>query len=393
LLPLEGIRVLDLSRLLPGPFASMILADFGAEVVKVEEPELADYSRWAPPFYESLSVYFSNVNRNKKSITLNLKSAEGRDIFHRLAKDADVVLETFRPGVVKRLGVDFETLSELNPRLIYCSLSGYGQDGPYRDYAGHDLNIQGLGGILSFINRGEGHPIVPGLPIADFAGSLWTVIAVMMALQARDRRGGQYIDVSILDCIVSLLCRDSMFHFGNTAPDDSSFYGESPRFNVFETADGKYVTLSALEAKFWVNLCKKLGREDLINKNERHEDRLTSHKGNREEVFAFLRKAFKTKTSEEWVKELAEADVPCYPVLSIPEVFRDPHVLHRGMLKEVEHATEGTMKHIGIPVKLSQTPGEIRSHPPRLGEHTEEVLGGLGLRGAEIGALRAAGVI
>jgi crotonobetainyl-CoA:carnitine CoA-transferase CaiB-like acyl-CoA transferase len=393
LLPLEGIRVLDLSRLLPGPFASMILADFGAEVVKVEEPELADYSRWAPPFYESLSVYFSNVNRNKKSITLNLKSPEGRDIFHRLAKDADVVLETFRPGVVKRLGVDFETLSALNPRLIYCSLSGYGQDGPYRDYAGHDLNIQGLGGILSFINRGEGHPIVPGLPIADFAGSLWTVIAVMMALQARERRGGQYIDVSILDCIVSLLCRDSMFHFGNAAPDDSSFYGESPRFNVFKTADGKYVTLSALEAKFWVNLCKKLGREDLINKNERHEDRLTSHKGNREEVFAFLRNAFKTKTSEEWVKELAEADVPCYPVLSIPEVFRDPHVLHRGMLKEVEHATEGTMKHIGIPVKLSQTPGEIRSHPPRLGEHTEEVLGGLGLRGAEIGALRAGGVI
>lgn len=371
----------------------MILADFGAEVVKVEEPGLADYSRWAPPFYDSLSVYFSNVNRNKKSITLNLKAAEGRDIFHRLAKDADVVLETFRPGVVKRLGVDFDTLRAINPRLIYCSLSGYGQDGPYRDYAGHDLNIQGLGGILSFINRGEGHPIVPGLPIADFAGSLWTVIAIMMALQARERQGGQYIDVSILDCIVSLLCRDSMFHFGHTKPDDSSFYGESPRFNVFETADGRYVTLSALEAKFWVNLCKKLGREDLINPEERHEDRLTSHKERREEIFAFLREAFKAKTSDEWVRELAEADVPCYPVLSIPEVFEDPHVLHRGMLQEMRHPTEGVLKHIGTPVKLSRTPGGIRTQPPKLGENNDEVLGELGLRAEELRALRAGGVI
>lgn len=392
-LPLDGIRVLDMSRLLPGPFASMILADFGAEVIKVEEPGLADYSRWAPPFYDTLSVYFSNVNRNKKSITLNLKSAEGREIFHRLAKDADLVLETFRPGVVKRLGVDFDTLHEINPRLIYCSLSGYGQDGPYRDYAGHDLNIQGLGGILSFINRGEGHPIVPGLPIADFAGSLWTVIAIMMALQARDRQGGQYIDVSILDCIVSLLCRDSMFHFGQTEPEDSSFYGESPRFNVFETADGKHVTLSALEAKFWVNLCKKLGREDLINADERPEDRLTSHKKNRDEVFAFLRQVFKTKTCEEWVRVLAEADVPCYPALSIPEVFKDPHVLHRGMLKEMHHPTEGTIRHIGVPVKLSRTPGGIRDHPPMLGEHNDEVLSGLGFGVAELGALRAAGII
>lgn len=393
MLPLDGIRILDLSRLLPGPFASMILADFGAEVIKVEEPGLADYSRWAPPFYDKLSVYFSNVNRNKKSITLNLKSAEGREIFHGLAAQADVVLETFRPGVVQRLGVDYETLRKINPRLVYCSLSGYGQDGPYRDYAGHDLNIQGLGGILSFINRGEGHPIVPGLPIADFAGSLWTVIAIAMALQARERVGGQYIDVSILDCIVSLLCRDSMFHFGNTRPDDSSFYGESPRFNVFETADGRYVTLSALESKFWVNLCRKLGREDLINENERHEDRLTSHKGNRDEMFDFLRRTFRTKTCDEWVRELAEADVPCYPVLTIAEVFRDPHVLHRGMLKEMHHPTEGTLRHIGIPVKLSETPGEIRKAPPLLGEHNDEVLGSLGFNAEQRKRLQAAGVV
>jgi len=393
LLPLDGIRVLDLSRLLPGPFASMILADFGAEVIKVEEPGLADYSRWAPPFYETLSVYFCNVNRNKKSVTLNLKSEEGRAIFHRMAEKADVVLETFRPGVAKRLHVDYESLRARNSRLIYCSLSGYGQDGPYRDYAGHDLNIQGLGGILSFINRGEGHPIVPGLPIADFAGALWTVIAIAMALQARERNGGQYIDVSILDCIVSLLCRDSMFHFANTRPDDSSFYGESPRFNVFRTADGRYVTLSALEAKFWANLCRKLGREDLINENERHEDRLTSHKGMREEMFTFLREAFLTKTCDEWVRILAEADVPCYPVLTIAEVFADPHVRHRGMLQEVEHPTEGVIKHIGVPVKLSKTPGQIRKHPPALGEDNDAVLGGLGYATDEIRRLKESGVI
>ena len=394
MLPLDGIRILDMSRLLPGPFASMILADFGAEVIKVEEPGLADYSRWAPPFYGSLGVYFSNVNRNKKSVTLNLKSDEGRTIFRRLAADADVVLETFRPGVVERLGVSYEDLRKDNPRLVYCSLSGYGQDGPYRDYAGHDLNIQGLGGILSFINRGEGHPIVPGLPIADYAGSLWTVIAISMALQAREKTGvGQYIDVSILDCIISLLCRDSMFHFGGTEPTDSSFYGEAPRFNVYETADGKYVTLSALEAKFWVNLCRKLGREDLINANERNEDRLTSHKANREEIFAFLRGVFKTKTCDEWVRELAAADVPCYPVLSIADVFRDPHVLHRKMLQEVEHPTEGPIKQIGIPVKLNGTPGEIRSAPPGLGAHNHDVYGAMGITPERQEALRAAGII
>jgi crotonobetainyl-CoA:carnitine CoA-transferase CaiB-like acyl-CoA transferase len=385
---------LDLSRLLPGPFASMILADFGAEVIKVEEPGLADYSRWAPPFYGDLGVYFSNVNRNKKSITLNLKSTEGRDLFRRMASKADVVLETFRPGVVKRLGVDYETLRADNPGLVYCSLSGYGQDGPYRDYAGHDLNIQGLGGILSFINKGEGHPIVPGLPIADFAGSLWSVIAISMALHARARSGvGQYIDVSILDCIVSLLCRDSMFHFGKTEPTDSSFYGESPRFNVYETADGKYVTLSALEAKFWINLCRKLGREDLINPNETHEDRLTSHKGNRDEIFSFLRATFKTKTCDQWVRELAAADVPCYPALSIAEVFSDPHILHRNMLTEVNHPTAGPVKQIGVPVKLSGTPGTIRAAPPSLGADTAEVLGTLGYSKDQVAALRERGVL
>jgi crotonobetainyl-CoA:carnitine CoA-transferase CaiB-like acyl-CoA transferase len=215
----------------------------------------------------------------------------------------------------------------------------------------------------------------------------------MMALQGRDRSGGQYIDVSILDSVVSLLCRDSMFHFGNTTPDNSSFYGESPRFNVFETSDGKYVTLSALEAKFWANLCRKVGREDLINQNERQEDRLTSHQGSRDEMFAFLRQLFKTKTSEEWVRELAAADVPCYPVLSIAEVFRDPHVLARGMLKEMQHPSEGTISQIGVPVKLSETPGTIRGLPPQLGEHNDEILGALGFSSEHCVKLQKAGVI
>lgn len=394
MLPLEGIRIVDLSRLLPGPFATMILADFGAEVIKVEEPGLADYSRWSPPFYKKLGVYYSNVNRNKKSITLNLKTKEGLEIFQRLIHDADVVVETFRPGVVQRLNIDYDTLKKINPKLIYCSLSGYGQDGPYRDYAGHDLNIQGLGGILSFINQGKGEPIVPGLPIADFAGALWAVIAVMMAVQARHRTGnGQYLDVSILDSIVSLLCRDSMFHFGKTKPDDSSFYGDSPRFNVFETKDGKYITLSALEGKFWVNLCAEIGREDLINPHEKWEDRLTSHKHNREEVFEVLREAFKRKTRDEWVKQLAAADVPAYPVLTIEDVFNDPHILHRGMLQKFEHPTEGTIPHIGVPIKLSDTPGGIRTLAPELGEHTGEVLSKLGYSDAAQKKLREEKVI
>lgn len=372
----------------------MILADFGAEVIKVEEPGLADYSRWSPPFYKKLGVYYSNVNRNKKSITLNLKTKEGLEVFQRLIKDADIVVETFRPGVTQRLNIDYDTLKKSNPKLIYCSLSGYGQDGPYRDYAGHDLNIQGLGGILSFINQGKGEPIVPGLPIADFAGALWAVIAIMMAVQARHRTGtGQYLDVSILDSIVSLLCRDSMFHFGKAKPDDSSFYGDSPRFNVFETKDGKFITLSALEGKFWVNLCAEIGREDLVNPHEKWEDRLTSHKQNRDEVFEVLRKAFKSKTRDQWVEQLAKADVPAYPVLTIEDVFTDPHILHRGMLQKFEHPTEGTIPHIGIPIKLSETPGEIRTLAPELGEHTPEILSKLGYSAEAQKKMREAKVI
>ncbi len=386
-LPLEGIRVLDLTWLLP---YTTILADFGAEVIKVEEPTRGDYSRWMPPLIKSQGAYFLSVHRNKKSITLNLKTEKGKEIFYKLAEKSDVVIESFRPGVTKRLGVDYETIKKINPKIVYCSVSGYGQDGPYKDLPGHDINYIAIGGILGLTGQYGGPPIIPGIQIADLAGGcMLATISILIALIAREKTGeGQYIDVSMTDGAVSLLTHTSALYFAEGKPPErggTNLTGYFPCYNVYEAKDGKYISIGCLEERFWRNLCKAIGKEEFA------EHQWDTNK--REEIFSALKKIFKTKTRDEWFKELSKADVCVGPVYSLDEVFQDPQITHRKMAVEIEHPTIGKIKILGIPTKFSETPGKIRTPAPGFGEHTEEILKMLGYSQKEIEEFKKSGVI
>lgn len=386
-LPLEGIRVLDLTWLLP---YTTILADFGAEVIKVEEPTRGDYSRWMPPLIKGQGAYFLSVHRNKKSITLNLKTEKGKEIFYKLAEKSDVVIESFRPGVTKRLGVDYETIKKINPKIVYCSVSGYGQDGPYKDLPGHDINYIAIGGILGLTGQYGGPPIIPGIQIADLAGGcMLATISILIALIAREKTGeGQYIDVSMTDGAVSLLTHTSALYFAEGKPPErggTNLTGYFPCYNVYETKDGKYISIGCLEERFWRNLCKAIGKEEFA------EHQWDTNK--REEIFSALKKIFKTKTRDEWFKELSKRDVCVGPVYSLDEVFQDPQITHRKMAVEIEHPTIGKIKILGIPTKFSETPGKIRTPAPGFGEHTEEILKMLGYNQKEIEEFKKSGVI
>ena len=386
--PLSGITVLDLSRLLPGPYCSLILADCGAEVIKIEDPASGDYLRWIPPLLREESAYFLLLNRNKKSVTLNLKSQEGRAIFLELVRQADVLLESFRPGVMNRLGLAYETLQAINPGLVYCSLTGYGQTGPYRERAGHDINYIALGGVLGLTGPQDSPPIIPGTQVADLSGGLWAALGILLALAARQRTGqGQYVDIAMLDGVVALLPIPAAEYFT---------WGESPHrgatlltggqacYHVYETKDGRYMALGALEPKFWAGFCTAVGREDLI---------IRQFDSDQEELIAEVQAIFRRHTRDEWVAFFADKDVCCEPVNDLEEVFAHPQVAARGMLTQVEHPVEGTVKLLHLPVRLSDMPRVIRSPAPRRGEHTEEILQRLGYDAAAIERLREQGVI
>ena len=387
MMALKDIRIIDLTWLLP---YTTLLADLGAEVIKVEEPIQGDYSRWVPPFIGDQGSYFTLVHRNKKSLTLNLKSEKGREIFYKLAEKSDVVIESFRPGVVKRLGVDYESIKKINPRIIYCSISGYGQDGPYREFPGHDVNYIAIGGILGLTGKPEGPPIIPGSQIADLGGgcSLAT-IAILAALIARQKTGGgQYIDISMTDGVVSWLTIPASFHFAGVpvGRGELPVLGGFPCYNVYECEDGKYISVGCLEERFWANLCRALGKEEYIGHQW-----ATGEK--RDEIFSALNSIFRTKARDEWFKILAKADVCAAPVYSLDEVFKDPQVLYRKMMVEIEHPTAGKIKQLGIPIKFSETPGEIRAPAPLLGQHTNELLLWLGYTDKEIDEMKRSGVI
>lgn len=389
--PLKGVKILDLTRLLPGPWCTMLLSDFGAEVIKIEELKVGDPARLYPPFIRNDGALFLNLNRNKKSITLDLKKPEGREIFLQLAKTADVIVEGFRPGVMKRLGVDYETVKKINPGIIYCSISGFGQSGPYENLVGHDINYVGFAGILSITLDANGKPVIPGIQIADLGGGgSMGAIGILMALMARERTGaGQYVDVSMMDGVAYWMSMHASLFFAegrDPKTEELVLQGVLPCYNIYETRDGKYLTLGALENYFWDNFCRAIDRKDLMKYQM-----VTGKK--KDEICAVLQGIFKTKTRDEWFAFLRDKDVPCGPVNTISEAFRDPQILHRGMLAEVSHPKLGKIKQVGVPIKLSETPGDIRTPPPMLGQHNEEVLGGLGYTKERIEELKKKRVI
>jgi crotonobetainyl-CoA:carnitine CoA-transferase CaiB-like acyl-CoA transferase len=391
--PLEGISILDLTRLLPGPYGTMLLGDLGAEVIKIEEPEQGDYARWYPPHINQVGSRHLLLNRNKKSITLNLKKPEGRSILLKMVeKGADVLIEQFRPGVMDRLGVGYKDLEKVNSRLVYCALTGFGQDGPYRDLAGHDINYIGIGGILGITGPKGGPPALPGTQIADLvAGGLYAVIGILTALMGRQKTGrGQFVDVSMLDGVVSLIPDSAALFF---AEGESPRMGERrltgglPQYQTYRTKDGKYLAVGALEDKFWANLARALGKPDWAQRVPREKEPRT------QEIKEEMIRIFLTKTRQEWLDILMKEDTCVTAVHSLEETFSDPHVLHRKMLVEVPHPKAGRIRQIGVPIKFSETPGEVLAPAPEIGEHTEEILNGLGYNQKSIERLRKEGVI
>ncbi len=378
--PLQDIKILDLSRLFPGPYCSMILADLGADVLQIEERRFAGEG-----------PRMATLMRNKRHMALNLKHPKGREIFYRLAEGADIVMEGFRPGVTKRLGIDFESLKAMNQRLIYCSITGYGQDGPYRNRVGHDINYLSFGGVLGLTGEPKGKPVIPAVQIADMAaGGMFAALGIMAALLARGKTGrGQYIDISMLDGIIAMLpfLASLLWQKGeNPGRGDTLLSGRYPCYQVYETKDGKFISLGALEKRFWAALCQKLGLEEYIpHQFDEGEKRL--------EIFQFLGESFKTKTREEWMEELKDLDVCFGKVLALDETFQDPQVMHRRMVTEFSDSRKGKMKLLSSPIKLSATPPEIRRGPADFGEHTEEVLQELGFGRNEIEELKKAGVV
>ncbi len=392
-LPLEGIRVLDLSRLLPGGFCSLLLADFGADVLKVEDTGMGDYIRWSPPFYEGAhdsakSALFLSLNRNKRSIRLDLKHDRGRDALLRLVREYDVVLESFRPGVLDRLGVGYERMREENPGIVYCAISGYGQAGPKRDASGHDMNYLGLIGLLGLTGERGGEPVQAAGQIADLGGgALMAAFGILAALRERDGSGeGQLVDVSMSDGALSWLAMVAATYFADgTVPrrGDLPLAGSLVCYRPYECADG-WVTLGALEPKFWQAWCRGVEREDLVAKQFERPGS-TAH--------GEVREIFKGRTRAEWEQFAGRHDCCLEPLLELDEALESELVREREMVVELEQpGAERTVRQLGVPIKLGRTPGEHGRLPgPALGEHTEEALLAAGYSEAEVAELLQSG--
>lgn len=392
--PLERITVLDLSRAVAGPYCTMMLGDMGATILKIERPDTGDDTRgWGPPFQGGESSYFFSVNRNKKSVTLNLKKKEGKHIFYELAKTADVIVENFRPGTVEELGVSYKDMKGINEGIVYCSISGFGQTGPYKSLPGYDIIFQGMGGLMTMTGEEDGPPVRIGVAIADIAASLFAVQGILLALYARDKTGkGQHIDISLLDCQVSWLTYQASIFFAT---------GESPNrlgsahptivpYQAFETKSG-YIILAVANEKLWHTFCEAINHKELAEnpKYKTNKDRVK----NRDELISLLQDILFERTAEDWLQVLNGKGVPAGPIYTFDQLFSDPQVLHRDMLQEIPHPTAGAIKLPGIPVKLSETPGSIEHPPPLLGEDTKDILTSLGYTDSTIKTLKEKGVI
>jgi crotonobetainyl-CoA:carnitine CoA-transferase CaiB-like acyl-CoA transferase len=388
--PLEGLLVLDFTRLLPGPFATQLLCNLGAEVIKIEDPNLGDYMRTVPPSVQGISYPFLMVNRGKKSLAVDLKTKEGRAILYKLVAKADIVMEQFRPGVMKKLGMDHATLAGRNRRLIYCSFSGYGQTGPSKDVPAHDINFEAHAGILGVSGGTDGRPGIPGVPMADLASGFNAAMSVLAALRTRDRTDkGEFIDISIFDTAVSMMVLNLARYLATgeePVAGEALLTGRFPFYGLYETADGGWLSVATVEPKFWARMCELLGAPELLESQFPDE----REKAN---VVRSLQARFRQKTTKEWEAIFARANLPITSVRKVADVVRDPHVKARELLPVVEVPGLWKMQVVAHPAKHSVTTTRNPARVPGMGEDSEEILRSLGYTSKQIEALAKRGVI
>jgi crotonobetainyl-CoA:carnitine CoA-transferase CaiB-like acyl-CoA transferase len=392
--PLKGIRVLDLTRVLAGPYCAMLLGDMGAEVIKVEEPGKGDDTRGWPPFAGGESTYFMSVNRNKKSVTLNLKAPEGRELLKKLAKKSDVLLENFRTGTMEKLGLGYATLAKLNPRLVYCAISGFGESGPESHRGGYDLIVQAESGVMDLTGFADGPPVKVGNSIADLVAGMSGAHGVTLALLARQKtRRGQKVEIAMLDVMASLLTYQAGMYLnaGRTPARRGNEHPSIVPYEVFKAADG-YLALGVANNSLWERCCAALERPDLA-KDERYATE-ASRVEHRATLVPLLNQVLGARSGEDWMKRLEAVGVPAGRIRTVPEVCESEHLRARGMLVALPHAKAGTVKMMGVPIRLHRTPGKAKTAAPVLGGDTEAVLTRvLGLRRADVQRLRKAGVL
>ena len=392
---LEGIRVLDLTRALAGPFCTLMLGDNGADVIKVEMPGSGDDTRkWGPPFIGEESAYFLSINRSKRSLTLNLREPQAKEIFLKLAESSDVVVENFTPGVMERFGLGYDEVKQTNPKIVYCSISGFGQDGPYRNRPAYDQIMQGISGLMSITGEPDGEPQKIGIAVTDIGAGMWSAFAIMAALHHREQHGeGQYIDVSMMDAQVAWLTYQAAYFFANGEPPKrmGAAHPTLVPYQAFMCQDGKYINVAVGSERIWGRFCQGVHREDLQNDPEYavNSDRVR----NRAKLVPMLQEYFLTRPVADWVEDLQEANVPCGPINDLADVFADPQVLARNMYLEIPHPTLGSIKQTGLPIKFSLTPGGLDRHPPLLGEHNQEILQDLGYSVAQVDKMKENAII
>jgi formyl-CoA transferase len=392
--PLQGIRVLDLSRVLAGPYCTMVLGDLGAEVIKVEPPEGDETRGWGPPFAGGESAYYLCVNRNKRDIVINLKTDEGKNILRELAMQSDVLVENFRPGTLEKFGLDFKTLHALNPKLIYCSITGFGQTGSMKDKPGYDFMIQASGGLMSITGEPEGEPMKTGVAVVDLFAGQNAIIAILAALQARTLTGeGQHLDIALFDSQLGWLANvASNYLISSKLPKrHGNAHPNIVPYQSFQASDGWFAIAVGNDRQF-ERLCELLGKPELVL-----DEKFTANSArvqNREEIIPLLASIFKTSSVSEWLRKLNEAEIPCGPINNFEQVFSMPQVREREMLVQMQHPTIGRLPLVGSPLKMSATPVEYRLPPPLMGEHTVSILQELlGYSNDQIGKLRLSGAV
>ena len=392
--PLEKLVVLDLTRVLAGPYSAMMMGDFGANIIKIEQPEVGDDSRAFGPFVGKESAYYMSLNRNKRSMTLNFKEQGARDLFKEMVKKADVVLENYRPGTMEKFGLGYDVLKEINPKIIYAACSGFGETGPYSQKPAYDIIVQAMGGIMSITGQEGGEPIRPGASIGDIIAGLFTTIGVTMALYHRAMTGeGQKIDVAMLDCQVAILENAiSRYLVNGVVPGPlGNRHPSITPFEAFTASDG-HVIVGAGNDRLWKKLCEMIGKEELLTDERFLTNSLRTT--NQKALKPILDAVFKNKTIDQWLAMLEEAGVPCAPINTVDRVVNDPQVKAREMLVEIEHPVAGKMHVPGVPIKMYKTPGSVDTPAPTLGQHTEEILNELlGLSKEDVDALRAKNVL